>query len=144
LRLVLLLDHIPRSHPDVDVLDLDETFCVNGCIVSDGDEGFYCFVGFEFVFADLELGDWGLEVQDWLAGEEAAGCLLVVFGERREVVRGRSCGDSGERHVWSSRFLLLFRWDGSVQWRREVAPTAVCCKKPRLDFGLGLLEVGLF
>jgi hypothetical protein len=39
-------------------------------------------------------------VQDWLAGEEAAGCLFLVFGERREVVRSRSGGDCGERHVW--------------------------------------------
>jgi hypothetical protein len=35
-------------------------------------------------------------MQDWLAGEEAAGGLLVVFGEGSEVIRGGSGGDGGE------------------------------------------------
>jgi hypothetical protein len=29
--------YVPRSDPDVDVLDLDETFCVDGCVFGSGD-----------------------------------------------------------------------------------------------------------
>jgi hypothetical protein len=39
-------------------------------------------------------------VQDWFAGEEAAGCLFLMFGERREVVHAGSGVDCSERHVW--------------------------------------------
>jgi hypothetical protein len=77
-----------------------------------------------------------LHVQDWFAGEEAAGCLLVVFGEGREVVHAGSGGDSGERHVW--RFeggVVVVGWDGECSMAARIASTAaaVCCEEPRLD-----------
>jgi hypothetical protein len=70
---------VPRCHPDVNILDLNETFCINGCIIGRGDESFHGLVGFKILFADLQFGRRRLEMEDWLAGEEATRGLFVVF-----------------------------------------------------------------
>lgn len=114
-------------------MDLDETLCVDGGVIGGGDECFHCLGGFEFVFADLELRGWSLEVEDGLSGEEAAGCLLVMFGERREVIRSGSGGDCGERHVWLR--VLCVSGSGSVSMVVEVASTLCCCAKAPLGLG---------
>lgn len=46
-------------------------------------------------------------MQDWLAGEEAARCLLIVFRERSEVAGSGSGGDSGERHDCSTGWIRM-------------------------------------
>ena len=125
---------VPRCHPDIDVLDLDETLCIDSGVIGSGDECFHRLGGFEFIFADLKLRGWSLEVEDGLAGEEAAGCLLVMLGERSEVVRSRSGGDGGERHVWLR--VLCVSGSENVQWRKEVASTLCCAKAPQ-ELGLG-------
>lgn len=108
---------VPRGHPDVDVLDLDEAFGIDGGVIGCGGEGFYCLVGFEVLFADLELGGGSLEVQDWLADEEAAGGLLVVFGEGGEVFRSGSGGDGGERHVCDRDVLVKMEMSNASRSR---------------------------
>lgn len=125
---------VPGCHPDVDVLDLDETLCVDGGIVGSGDECFHRLIGFEFVFADLKLRGWSLEVEDGLSGEEAAGCLLVMLGERREVFRSGSGADGGERHVWLR--VSCVSGIGSVPMAHEVASALCCCAKAPLGLAL--------
>jgi hypothetical protein len=78
-----------------------------------------------------------LQVQDWFASEEAAGCLLVVFGERREIVHAGSGSDSGERHVWRSRGVVVVGWDGrsSMAARSRINISSLLRGAP---LGLGL------
>lgn len=75
-------------------------------------------------------------MEDGLSGEEAAGCLLVVLGERSEVVRSGSGGDGGERHVWLQG--LCVSVSGSVSMAHEVASTLCCCAKAPLALALDL------
>jgi len=75
-------------------------------------------------------------VEDGLSGEEAAGCLLVMLGERREVVRCGSGGDSGERHVW-------LRGLSGCSMLHEVAST-LSMLLLQAPLGLALLGLDLF
>jgi hypothetical protein len=70
---------VPRRYPDVDVLDLYQTVCVDGCIISRGDKSFHGLVCFEIFFADLQFGRRRLQVEDGFTGKEAPRGLLVVF-----------------------------------------------------------------
>jgi hypothetical protein len=56
--------------------------------------------------------------------------LLVVLGERSEVVRSGSGGNGCERHVWLRGLCVSGR--GSGQWRLKSHQRFVAARKPRL------------